>query len=188
MNRGEPQDQTGSPVARTIVLVGMMGVGKTTVGRRLAPRLGLPFKDADQEIEAASGMSVGDLFEAHGEESFRAGEAQVIRRLVTGPPIVLATGGGAFVNESTRQVVKDHAVSVWLRADVDTIVQRATRRPTRPLLKNGDPKQIISRLLKEREVFYSQADLSVDSAKGPHARTVEKIVDAIAAYTKVELA
>lgn len=162
---------------RPVALVGMMGVGKTTVGRRLAPRLGLPFFDADLEIEKASGMSVSDLFKIHGEESFREGEARVIKRLLEGPPIVLATGGGAVLTEQTRALIKQHAVSIWIRADIDTIVRRAGRRDTRPLLNTGDPRETIQRLLDQRQAFYSAADLHVDSQPGPHAITVELIME-----------
>lgn len=162
-----------------IVLVGMMGVGKTSVGRRLAPRLGLAFRDADEEIERAAGMSVAELFERHGEESFRKGETQVIDRLLSGPPIVLATGGGAMTIEATRHIIKERALSIWLRADLDVIVERATRRDTRPLLKNGDPRATLERLMMERAPFYAQADIAVDSAPGPHGRTVERIARAV---------
>ncbi|HBS30229.1 MAG TPA: shikimate kinase, partial [Parvularcula sp.] len=135
-----PKQDPGFPIDRPIVLVGMMGAGKTTVGRRLAKALGLAFRDADAEIEKAAGMSVSELFEKHGEASFRQGEAKVIARLLAGAPIVLATGGGALTNAATRALIRDKGVSIWLRADVDTLVRRATRRPTRPLLKNGDPR------------------------------------------------
>lgn len=166
-------------IDRPIVLVGMMGAGKTTIGRRLAGALALPFRDADAEIEAAAGMSVSELFEKHGEASFREGEAKVIARLLSGPPIVLATGGGALTNAQTRKLVAERAISIWLRADVDTLVRRATRRPTRPLLKKGDPKETIARLLAERTPFYEGAALKVDSQPGAHARTVNAIIAAL---------
>lgn len=156
-----------------------MGVGKTTVGRRLAHQLDLPFFDADQEIEKASGMTVSDLFAAHGEESFREGEARVIRRLLEGPPHVLATGGGAVTNEETRALIAGCAASVWIRADVDVIVKRAGKRNTRPLLQNGDPRETLIRLMREREPFYASADIHIDSQPGPHANTVELILDAL---------
>ncbi len=174
------------PVDRPIALVGMMGAGKTTVGRRLATALDLRFHDADAEIEQAAGMSVTDLFARHGEESFRRGEAQVIERLLSGPPVVLATGGGALLNAATRMLVKEKAISVWIRADVDTLVKRATRRATRPLLKDGDPKEIISRLLDARTPYYSASDIAVDSDAGSHARTVRTIIGALAAFLDEE--
>lgn len=168
--------------SRTIVLVGMMGVGKTTVGRRLAPRLGLPFYDADEEIEKAAGMPIADLFEAHGEASFRRGEAEVIKRLLGEPPMVLATGGGALTTPATRRRIKKRATSIWLRADIETIVKRATRRNTRPLLRDGDPRRILKKLLDERAPYYADADIAIDSNAGPHARTVSAIMKALDAH------
>jgi shikimate kinase len=166
-------------VARPVVLVGMMGAGKTTIGRRLAPQLGLPFFDADQEIERAAGMTVSDLFAAHGEQSFREGEARVIRRLLEGAPHVLATGGGAVTNAETRQLISELTVSIWIKADIETILRRATRRGTRPLLKIGDPQETLGRLMREREEFYAAADIHIDSQPGPHANTVELILAAL---------
>lgn len=179
-----PRETLAFAVDRPIVLVGMMGAGKTTVGRRLARALGLAFHDADSEIEQAAGMSVSALFEKHGEASFRQGEAKVIARLLAGAPIVLATGGGALTHASTRTLVKEKALSIWLRADVDTLVRRATRRPTRPLLKKGDPKETIARLLAERAPYYSEATLTVDSQPGAHGRTVAAILAALEDYGK----
>jgi shikimate kinase len=164
---------------RTIVLVGMMGAGKTTIGRRLAPRLGLKFFDADEEIQTAAGMSVADLFTAHGEISFRQGEAQVIARLLQGPAHVLATGGGAILDAGTRARIKESAVSVWIRADIDTLLKRATRRDTRPLLRDGDPRATLARLLEARAPYYALADIVVDTRPGPHQRTVDAIVSAL---------
>ncbi len=172
-----PKQRTDGP--KTIVLVGMMGVGKTTIGRRLAPQLGLDFYDADEEVEKAAGMSVSALFEKHGEESFRRGEAQVIERMLGGPPIVLALGGGAFVNDATRKLVLDKAISIWLKADTDTVVSRASLRGGRPLLKDGDPREIIERLTKERTPFYAQADLHIDCGGGSHGETVKKILSVL---------
>lgn len=179
MSSPHPKAAPVFPIDRPIVLVGMMGAGKTTVGRRLAKALDLAFNDADAEIENAAGMSVSELFERHGEESFRQGETKVIARLLSGPPIVLATGGGALTNASTRALVRDKALSIWLRADVDTLVRRATRRPTRPLLKKGDPREIIARLLAERTPYYAEATLTVDSRPGAHAKTVTAILSAL---------
>jgi shikimate kinase len=174
-----PKLEAAFLVDRPIVLVGMMGAGKTTVGRRLAKAIGLPFHDADAEIEKAAGMSVAELFEKHGEASFRRGETQVIARLLAGGPIVLATGGGALTNASTRALIRENALSIWLRAEVDTLVRRATRRPTRPLLKKGDPKETIARLLAERTPYYAEATLTVDSQPGAHGRTVAAILTAL---------
>lgn len=176
------QPQATLAIAKPIVLVGMMGAGKTTVGKRLAPRLALPFYDADAEIEKAAGMTVADLFERHGEESFRRGEAQVIARLLASPPHVLATGGGAILSPETRALIKAKAISVWLRADVDTIFKRATRRPTRPLLKNDDPQGTLTRLLAAREALYGEADIVVDSCLGPHDKTVDAVIEALAPF------
>lgn len=173
-------------IDRPIALVGMMGAGKTTVGRRLAAALDLPFHDADAEIEAAAGMKVAELFERHGEESFRRGEAQVIERLLCGAPIVLATGGGALINPGTRALIAERAISVWIRAEVDTLVKRATRRATRPLLKNGDPHAIIARLLEERRPLYETATIIIDSNAGGHARTVNAITAELARHFDAE--
>ena len=178
----ESRKYPGAEAPRAIALVGMMGVGKTTIGRRLAPRVGLPFFDADAEIEEAAGMSVSDLFRLHGEKSFREGEARVIARLLEGPPIVLATGGGALTTPETRERIKKHALSIWIKADTDTIVRRATRRGTRPLLKTGDPRETIERLMKERGDFYAAADIHVDTQPGPHINTVNLILETLDRY------
>jgi len=182
MPASRPKVFPAPAVDRPIVLVGMMGAGKTTIGRRLAGALALPFYDADAEIEAAAGMSVAELFEKHGEASFRQGEAKVIARMLAGGPIVLATGGGALTSPETRALVRDKAISIWLRADIDTLVKRATRRPTRPLLKKGDPKETISRLLAERTPYYEAATLTVDSQPGAHGRTVTAILAALESH------
>lgn len=165
--------------ARSVVLVGMMGVGKTTVGRRLGPRLGLPFYDADQEIEKAAGMSVSDLFATHGEQSFREGEARVIRRLLEGPPHVLATGGGAVTDPETLELIARRAVSIWIQADLDTILRRAGRRDVRPLLKTADPRQTLERLIEERKDYYAKADIHVKTQPGAHNNTVDVIIEAL---------
>jgi len=167
---------------RKVVLVGMMGAGKTTVGRRLAPRIGLPFFDADTEIEKAAAMTVADLFTAHGEESFRQGEARIIRRLLDGPPHVLATGGGALMNKDTRLQIEAKAVSIWIKADIDTILRRATRRGTRPLLKTGNPRETLQRLLEERTSLYASANIHIDSQPGPHINTVNYIIEMLGDY------
>src|SRR6202035_285263 len=143
---------------RSIVLVGMMGAGKSTIGRRLSVRLRLPFLDADTEIEAAAGMSIPDIFETHGEPHFRDGEARVIARLLDGGPTVLATGGGAFMSEDTRNRIRDKAVSIWLKADADIIMKRVKRRADRPLLQTPDPLATVGRLIEEREAVYRHED------------------------------
>lgn len=167
---------------RTIALVGLMGVGKSTVGRRLAQRLGLPFVDGDDAIESSARMTVSDIFAQLGEAEFRAGEARVMRRLLEGPPIVLATGGGAILNPETRDLMKQHATSVWLRADLKVVVQRVQRRDTRPLLRGKDPYQALSALAEVRYPLYATADVTVDVGAGAHAQAVEAIVAALKDY------
>ena len=164
---------------RCVVLIGMMGAGKSTIGRRMAARLRLPFLDADTEIETAAGMSIPDIFEAHGEPHFRDGEARVIARLLEGGPAVIATGGGAFMREETRNRVRDKAVSIWLKADADVIMKRVRRRSDRPLLQNADPEGTVSRLLGEREPVYGTADLIILSRDVPHDRIVDECIEAL---------
>jgi shikimate kinase len=164
---------------RLIVLVGMMGAGKSTIGRRLAARLHLPFLDADNEIEAAAGMSIPEIFEIHGEPHFRDGEARVIARLLEGGPAVLATGGGSFMREETRRRVSDKAISIWLKADADLIMRRVKRRADRPLLQTADPEATVTRLMIEREPVYQRADLTIGSRDVPHERIVEECIEAL---------
>jgi shikimate kinase len=164
---------------KTIVLVGMMGAGKTSVGRRLAGVLGVPFRDADVEIEAAAGCTINEIFERFGEPEFRSGERKVIARLLTEPPHVLAAGGGAFIDEQTRQRISERAVSIWLRAPLDLLIQRVLRKDTRPLLRNTDSRATLERLLREREPIYAQADIVVESDEGPHDVVVKRIVAAL---------
>jgi shikimate kinase len=164
---------------RLVVLVGMMGAGKSTIGRRLAARLHLPFLDADNEIEAAAGMSIPEIFEIHGEAHFRDGEARVIARLLEGGPAVLATGGGSFMREETRRRVSDKAISIWLKADADIIMRRVKRRADRPLLQTADPEATVTRLMIEREPVYRHADLTVGSRDVPHERIVEECIEAL---------
>lgn len=165
--------------SRLIVLVGMMGAGKSTIGRRLAARLRLPFIDADTEIEAAAGMSIPEIFEAHGEPHFRDGEARVIARLLEGGSAVLATGGGSFMREETRRRVHDKAVSIWLKADADVIMRRVRRRADRPLLQTADPEATVTRLIGEREPVYQYADLTIASRDVPHEKIVDECVAAL---------
>ncbi len=167
---------------RTIALVGLMGVGKSTVGRRLGQRLGLPFADGDDEIEAAAGMTVSDIFARLGEAEFRDGEARVMKRLLEGPPMVLATGGGAILNAETRTLLKQHAITVWLRADIKVIAARVARRDTRPLLRGKDPAEALTAMAEVRYPVYGQADVTVDVGGGAHAEAVEAIVRALDAY------
>jgi shikimate kinase len=164
---------------RSLVLVGMMGAGKSTIGRRLSARLRLPFLDADTEIEAAAGMSIPDIFETHGEPDFRDGEARVIARLLDNGPAVIATGGGAFMREETRRRIQDKAVSIWLKADADIIMKRVKRRADRPLLQTADPAATIGRLIEEREPVYQHADLTIWSRDVPHEKIVDECVDAL---------
>jgi shikimate kinase len=166
---------------RLIVLVGMMGAGKSTIGRRLAARLNLPFIDADTEIEAAAGMTIPEIFELHGELHFRDGEARVIARLLDGGPAVLATGGGSFMREETRRRVAEKAVSIWLKAEPDIILRRIKRRADRPLLQTPDPAATVSRLLSEREPVYQHADLTIASRDVPHDKIVDECLDALRA-------
>ena len=165
--------------ARSIVLVGMMGAGKSTIGRRLSARLRLPFLDADTEIEAAAGMSIPDIFEAHGEPHFRDGEARVIARLLDSGPAVLATGGGAFMREETRNRIGAKAVSIWLKADADIIMKRVKRRADRPLLQTADPAATVGRLIEEREPVYRHADLTIWSRDVPHEKIVDECLESL---------
>ena len=170
----------------TIVMVGLMGAGKTSIGRRLATRLGLPFVDADDAIEEAAKSSISDIFERLGEESFRDGERRVIARLLDDSPIVLATGGGAFMDPDTRALIAAKGISIWLRADIDTLVRRTSRREDRPLLKNGDPREILTNLMNLRYPIYAQADITVDSLDGPAEETLQQVLDALEAYRTAE--
>ncbi len=170
---------------RSIVLIGMMGVGKSSVGRRLSARLAIPFVDADTEIEKAAGMSIADIFSQHGEEYFRSGEARVIARLLEGGPQVLATGGGAFMNPKTRDAIRAKGVSVWLKAELDVLMRRINkRRNDRPLLQTADPGETLRALLVEREPVYAQADLTVQSREVAHDAIVADIMTALASWLK----
>ena len=164
---------------RSIALIGLMGAGKTTVGRRLAQRLGLPFVDADEEIEAAAGMTITEIFQMFGEDYFRDGERRVIARLIDGSPKVIATGGGAFMNERTRALILDKTTAVWLEADLETLVDRVRRRSTRPLLKDRDPRQVLTDLAAARNPVYALAPIHVRSQPSPHDATVRAILRAL---------
>jgi len=167
---------------RTIALVGLMGVGKSSVGRRLASALGMPFRDADSEVEAAAGRSISEIFAALGEAAFRDGERRVITRLLEGPPHVLATGGGAFMNPETRALIKERAVSVWLKADLDVLARRIGRKDTRPLLVGRDPIDVLRELAEARYPVYGEADITVETGDTAHHVTVGQVIDALWAH------
>lgn len=174
----------GRRLDRPVVLVGMMGVGKSSVGRKLASLLHLPFIDADEEIEHAAQMTIAEIFEQFGEDYFRSGERRVIARLIDNADhrCIIATGGGAFVNPETRQLILDRAIAVWLDSDVETLMERVGRKDNRPLLRQGDPREILTRLRSERAPFYAAAPIHVQSTSGPHSRTVAKVLKGIDAW------
>jgi shikimate kinase len=165
---------------RGIVLVGLMGAGKSSIGRRLAARLGVPFVDTDSEIEASAGCTISEIFARHGEAAFRDGERRVIARLLEMPAQVMATGGGAFMDPETRAAVKRHGISVWLRAELEVLVRRCARRGGRPLLDQGDPATVLGKLMEARYPVYAEADIVVDSSDGPHEAVVEQILTQLA--------
>lgn len=173
---------------RTIVLIGMMGAGKTSIGRRLAARLGVPFVDADAEIEEAAGSSIADIFERHGEEAFRDGERRVISRLLDGPINVMATGGGAFLDKNTRGLIMSRAISVWLRASLDTLAMRLERsRTPRPLLdKEADMRGALSRLIDERYPIYEESHIVVDTGDGPQEPVVDSVYNSLQSFINEE--
>jgi shikimate kinase len=171
----------GSPPVpgRSVVIVGMPGSGKSSIGRKLAARLGLPFQDADDEVETAAGMRIEQIFERFGEAEFRKGERRVIARLLDQPAHVLATGGGAFMDTETRALIRAKATSVWLRADLPTLLERTSRRDDRPLLKGGALRDILEKLMAERAPFYAEADVTVDSDGRPAEETVDRVLQAL---------
>jgi shikimate kinase len=171
--------------SRSLVLVGMMGAGKSSVGRKLATRLVLPFADADTEIEAAAGMTIPEIFEIRGEPEFRSGEARVIARLLDGGPQVLATGGGAYMNAETRKLIGQKGVSVWLRAEFDILMRRIRRRTDRPLLHTADPETTVKRLIDERYPVYALSDLVIDSRDVSHEVIVEELIAALADHFSI---
>jgi shikimate kinase len=174
---------------RNIVLVGLMGAGKSAIGRRLAARLGREFIDADTEIERAAGCTIEEIFQRFGEPAFRDGERRVIARLLEDrQAIILATGGGAFMDTETRAAVRVHGVSVWLRADLDVLLRRVARRSNRPLLKQGNPQEVLERLMATRYPVYAEADITVDSDDAPAETTVEKTIAALVAWERARLA
>jgi len=173
-------------VSKTIVLVGLMGAGKTNIGRRLAQRLGLPFVDADAEIETAAGETIEEIFERRGEAAFRDGERKVIARLLADPIHVLATGGGAFMDASTRALIRERGISVWLKADLELLVARVSRRGNRPLLK-PDPRAALERLIEARYPVYAEADITVETVDGPPETTMERVMTALAGFPGAQL-
>lgn len=166
-------------IDRPIALVGLMGTGKTTVGRRLAKRLGIDFVDADQEIENAAQMSVGEIFERYGEQVFRDGERRVIARLIEGKPMVIATGGGAFIQPETRRLLLESAITIWLNANIKVLAERTARRNHRPLLWGKEPFDVLAELAERRNPIYAEAPIHIESDPGPHNKTVERIVEAL---------
>ncbi len=176
------QDSRAALRGKTIVLVGLMGVGKSSVGRRLAAALDLPFRDADNEVEAAAGRSIPEIFAEMGEPAFRDGERRVIARLLDEPPHVLATGGGAFVNAETRALIKSKALAVWLKADLELLARRVSRKDGRPLLKGRDPMEVLREHARLRYPAYGEAHLTVETADTPHAVAVEAVMQALASH------
>lgn len=164
---------------RSLVLVGLMGAGKSTVGRRLAQRMGRTFVDADDEIEAAAGLTIPEIFDKYGEDHFRDGERRVLARLMAGRNMIIATGGGAFMNAETRELIRSNGRSIWLRADLDTLVRRCSKRTDRPLLAGSNPAETLSRLMDERYPVYAQADMTVESGGEAHEQVVDRILNVL---------
>ena len=183
-----PAMNASSPLSlpRTVALVGLMGAGKSAIGRRLAQRLRLPFVDADDEIERAAGCSISEFFERFGEVEFRNGERRVISRLLEGPPHVLSTGGGAYIDPATRALMREKALTVWLRADLDVLFDRVKKRAHRPLLRQGDPREILRRLMEQRYPIYAESDLVVESTAQPADRTTEQVIEALRRHLSPE--
>jgi len=167
---------------RSIVMVGLMGAGKTSIGRRLAQRLHVPFTDSDSEIEKAANETIAEIFARDGEAVFRTGERRIIARLLDGPVQVLATGGGAFMDPATRARIREHGISIWLRADLETLLERTARRQNRPLLSQGEPREVLTRLMATRYPVYAEADIAIDSLAGPADTTVQKLLTALAEW------
>lgn len=185
-----PEEQTPADIPalpKTIVLIGMMGAGKSTIGRQVADRLGVPFRDADREIELAAGRTIPEIFAEFGEEHFRSGERRVIARLLDDDPFVLATGGGAFMDAETRAVIKEKAISIWLRAEFDVLWARVSKRSHRPLLKTADPQETLKDLMTARYPTYGLADIIVESADAPKDETAERVIDALKSYLDTQL-
>lgn len=180
MTKADARPERPIPADRTIALVGMMGAGKSAIGRQIAQRLGQPFIDADHEIERAAGLSIPEIFDQYGEAHFRDGERRVIARLLDGPPCVLATGGGAFMQEETRALLQEKAVTVWLNADFDVLWERVSRRSHRPLLQTPDPQRTLKDLIDARYPVYAEAQVTVPSDRLPKEATAQRVLDALA--------
>lgn len=190
MRRIKPGSFTAAIAAaleRPIVLVGLMGAGKSSIGRLLATRLGLDFVDADCEIEDAAGSSIEEIFASRGEAEFRSGERRVIARLLTGPVRVIATGGGAFMDDETRTQIKDAGLSIWLKADLETLLRRVSRRGGRPLLKDQDPRDVMVALMDQRDPTYAEADITVETSENPPAEVADRVIAAIAKHLGIEV-
>lgn len=177
------KSKPGLRLQRSVVLVGLMGAGKTTIGKRLASVLDMPFIDSDNEIVEAAGCSISDIFEIYGEQVFRDLEQRVMLRLLAAAPSIIATGGGAYINPAIRQAVGEQAISVWLKAELDVLLDRVSRKDTRPLLKTGDKREILGRLMQERYPVYEQANIVIDSNAGHHETVVEHVISALGDYT-----
>ncbi len=175
-------DDSTARLDRSVVLIGLMGAGKTSIGRILAERLGLPFVDADAEIERAAGATIEEIFARDGEAVFRSGERRVIERLLAGPPAIIATGGGAFMDASTRATVRERGISVWLKADLETLVKRTARRGGRPLLAQGDPREVLARLMAQRYPIYGEADVTVETGEEPAESVTDAVIAALEAH------
>ena len=184
--RTQPAPSRGFAPCRTIVLVGLMGAGKTKIGRRLAAKLSLPFFDSDEEIETAAGETIEEIFRNRGETVFRDGERRVIARLLQGPLHVLATGGGAFMDPATRSAIARRGVSVWLRADLDVLFTRVSRRSNRPLLKAPNPRAVLAELIDRRYPVYAEADVTIDSGEGPPEATATRTIAALARCARAQ--
>jgi len=177
-----PNDRLRYPLTKSISLIGLMGSGKTTVGVRLARKLGLSFVDSDAEIEIAADHTISEIFEKYGEEDFRRGERDVISRLISDQPNVLGTGGGAFMNGETRKRLIDKTITVWLKTDIDHLVERTSRRNTRPLLRDGNPEEILRNLAKIRYPIYGQAAITIETGTEPHEKVVNDIIRKLNQY------
>lgn len=182
LNHQDYEAARAATATQPIVLVGLMGAGKTSIGRRLAEKLDLPFVDADVEIEKAAGKSIPDIFAEHGEAHFRDGERRVIARLLENGKQILATGGGAFMNEETRKAIKAHSVSIWLKADLDVLLKRVAKRGGRPLLENRDPAEVLQNLINIRYPVYAEADITVESQDVQHTQMVNAVIEALAKW------